>query len=34
MLTLKPGAGFTLVDYFFDVLVNAWPEETSTCEQL
>ena len=34
ILVLELGAGFTLADYFFDGLVYARPEETSTCKQL
>ena len=34
ILTLELCAGFTLVDYFFNGLVNPRPEETSTCKQL
>ena len=33
-MALELGAGFTLADYFFNGLVDAGPEETSTCEQL
>ena len=34
MLNLELCAGFTLANYFFDGLVNARQEETSTCKQL